>query len=190
MDLWLGEVVRNHYPNLSNGGGIQASAWLVLIAGIGLIVWVYPQFQAYKSTERLSTLLDPHLWATHALGKEVVIPMQDAQGFNVPNKHPLIVVSLGCGGCSSKEWAPAISPKTPKPLLLFFQADFKDIPNTIKGKPKAFLIFDKKQFDLLPHALKTPLPQVALLNQEYCIDMIPQRHQSLNDFIFCGGTSR
>lgn len=120
------------------------------------------------------------------MGTQVQVPLQDSQGFGIPRSGECgTIVAVSCFSCSDD--LSAIEQSAQRPLIVFVDSELVDVPATLRGRPKDYLVVCRPQWPKANSLLYSGMPQAVRIDKKFTVVRVPAEGESLTHFL--GGGS-
>lgn len=159
----------------TGGGALQ---WVVLVGGL---VAIYLAFAQRPVSDSVSTDSHSHVWNASVVGKSLILPAKDAQGYHTPEGSSLLVLVDACSQCS--DWLAKTVAEAPKPLAVLTTAKLEFVPNYLKGRPDEVLVYSDPSARLLPKDIYDSAPQMYAVSKDDLIVDSPKKGEASDAFV-------
>lgn len=157
------------------GGALQ---WVVLVGGL---VAIYFAFAQRPGSASVSTDSHSHVWNASVVGKNLLLPAVDAQGYRRPKDRSMLVLVDACSQCS--DWLANTVAAAPKPLAVLTTAKLDFVPTYLKGRPDEVLVYSDPSARLLPKDIYDSAPQMYAVSKDDLIVDSPKKGEASDAFV-------
>jgi hypothetical protein len=163
-------------------------AYLILVVGVVTIVCFIPTIASLaEPPDPMKGLPNPpsYNWLPQVIGTRVNLPKVDCQGYEIPHKRTMPLITLACNMCSTFDSIRSkLLQSALHPVIICVNKTSQEIMETFGHMPDRFLILVVTEGEAtVPEDLLKYAPQAALLDHSARIVKVPSENQTMEEFL-------
>jgi hypothetical protein len=148
---------------------------------VGGLVAIYFAFAPRPVSASISSESHSHAWNASVVGKKLLLPAEDAQGYRQAKDRSMLVLVDACSQCS--DWLANTVAAARKPLAVLTTAKLDFVPQYLKGRSDEVLVYSDPSARLLPKDVYDSAPQMYFVSVDGLIVDSPNKGETSDAFV-------